>query len=196
MNKKIGWIAILVLTSLSVSYLLMDLVREYISIPYNQIMKFFYRADQGMLWFFVLGVVAFISYKALVRVPSLPEFQKKQPNQRGPVAEMIYTLEMSQEGIYSRGKLKRHLKNMAIDIMALQRRTSPALIEQSIKNGTLSIPLEIRPFFEGDENGETLNKNPGGSRVFSKKDKLPKIDIEPLLRYLENEMDMRKSYED
>ena len=196
MRRKTAWVVILVLTSLTVSYLLMDIVREFIRIPYQQIMTFFYRADQGLLWFFVLGIVVFITYRALVRVPSLPEFRKKQPILRGPVAEMIYMLEMSQEGIYSSGKLMRHLKNLAVEIMALQRRTSPTLIEQSIKTGTLIVPLELRPFFENDHQKRIAHDAPVGGRVFSKKDKLPKIDIDPLLRYLENEMDIRDSYED
>ncbi len=90
----------------------------------------------------------------------------------------------------------RHLKNLAVDIMALQRRTSPSLIEQNIKSGTLIVPLELRPFFEGDHQNEIAEETPAGGRVFLKKDKIPNIDIDPLLRYLENEMNIKDGYED
>ena len=196
MRRKILWIGVLISACLPVSFLLMDTVREVINVPYQQIMKFFYRADQGLLWFFVMGMVVFIAYRALVRVPSLPEFRKKQPQQRGPVAEMIYLLEMSQTGSYSRGKLLRHLKELAIQVMALQRRSSPALIEQGIKSGALTIPLELRSFFEFDEKKGFAMETGNGKKAFSKREKLTNLDIEPLLRYLENEMDIRTLHED
>jgi len=148
--------------------------------------------DQGLIYFFLIGVVIFIAYKALIKIPGpLPGFRKKQSERRGPVAEMQYLVEMSQKGIYSREKMIRYLRNSIVHIMALQRKMPETDIKKGIETGSIQIPFEIRPIFDEGPENKIYPKTEKRQGVFKKKDTLPMINFESVLRYLENEMDIK-----
>ena len=192
MKKKTRWLLLLILAGLPLSLLMMDVVRAYITTPYRFLMRFLYRADQGLLWFFLIGIITFIAYQALVKVPErLPGFRKKQPKSKGPVAEMVNLLEMSQKGRYSRDKLIRSLRGTAVQILAVQRRTSEAAVRQEINNGSFIIPTELMPLFQKDREQSIKMAQEKPRFKFVKQEQIPKFNIEPILSYLESEMDIQ-----
>ena len=79
MKPTTRWLLILILIGMPLSLLLMGFIQAEVNLLYKKFMLYLYGMDQGVVWFFLLGIITFMACIPLFKKPALSwKFKKKR----------------------------------------------------------------------------------------------------------------------
>jgi hypothetical protein len=146
-------VGVVLLLAIPLVLLLRDFTREILLVELLRlywVLRVFYESlPQIPLW---VGFVAIVLIVALRSILARPHFRRSAPmpevQRRARVHALSRRIRRSEEGEYFKWSLARELRDLILEVLAHQYRTTPEEIRQDLDTGRLDVPPEVRAYLQ------------------------------------------------
>lgn len=188
-----------VLVTIAVTFLLKDIVRQFIVKPLLILFWLIGGLPQSVPWYFFLGVVFFFAITSLskwkISVSSNQEYEVGSPGQLEAAAAMV---KRAHRGRYPKERLARHLGELTLEIIAHRERQPLTAVKKRLNSGELDLPPDIMAYIQS---GLIWNWSDAVQKIKSgqgSKTPASPLDLDPVrvVEFLENQLEVRHDVQD